>query len=173
MIPMNDAGELLLDEYEGLLNERTKLVAVMHVSNALGTINPIKEMIAQAHKYGVPVLIDGAQAAPHMPVDVQDLDCDFYVFSGHKMFAPTGSGVVYGKLEILETMNPFQGGGDMIKTVTFEKTTYADPPTALRALRQSHRRSDWRRHRLFEQHRQGVRLLTKLELRYATERVCD
>ena len=99
----------------------------MHVSNALGTINPIKEMIAQAHKYGVPVLIDGAQAAPHMPVDVQDLDCDFYAFSGHKMFAPTGSGVVYGKLEILETMNPFQGGGDMIKTVTFEKTTYADP----------------------------------------------
>jgi len=133
VIPMNDAGELLLDEYDGLLNERTKLVAVMHVSNALGTINPIKEMIAQAHKYGVPVLIDGAQAAPHMPFDVQDLDCDFYVFSGHKMFAPTGSGVVYGKLEILETMNPFQGGGDMIKTVTFEKTTYADPPNRFEA----------------------------------------
>ena len=133
VIPINDAGELLLDEYDGLLNERTKLVAVMHVSNALGTINPIKEMIAQAHKYGVPVLIDGAQAAPHMPVDVQDLDCDFYVFSGHKMFAPTGSGVVYGKLEILETMNPFQGGGDMIKTVTFEKTTYADPPNRFEA----------------------------------------
>ncbi len=133
VIPMNDAGELLLDEYDGLLNERTKLVAVMHVSNALGTINPIKEMIAQAHKYGVPVLIDGAQAAPHMPVDVQDLDCDFYAFSGHKMYAPTGSGVVYGKLEILETMNPFQGGGDMIKTVTFEKTTYADPPNRFEA----------------------------------------
>ena len=133
VIPMNDAGELLLDEYDGLLNERTKMVAVMHVSNALGTINPIKEMIAQAHKYGVPVLIDGAQAAPHMPVDVQDLDCDFYVFSGHKMFAPTGSGVVYGKLEILETMNPFQGGGDMIKTVTFEKSTYADLPSRLEA----------------------------------------
>jgi len=133
VIPMNDAGELLLDEYDGLLNERTKMVAVMHVSNALGTINPVKEMIAQAHKYGVPVLIDGAQAAPHMPVDVQDLDCDFYVFSGHKMYAPTGSGVVYGKLAVLETMNPFQGGGDMIKTVTFEKTTYADPPNRFEA----------------------------------------
>jgi cysteine desulfurase / selenocysteine lyase len=133
VIPMNDAGELLIDEYEGLLNERTKLVAVMHVSNALGTINPIKEMIAQAHKYGVPVLIDGAQAAPHMPVDVQDLDCDFYAFSGHKMYAPTGSGIVYGKLELLEQMNPFQGGGDMIKTVTFEKTTFAEAPNKFEA----------------------------------------
>ena len=133
VIPMNDAGELLLDEYDGLLNERTKFVSIMHVSNALGTINPIKEMIAQAHKYGVPVLIDGAQAAPHMPVDVQELDCDFYAFSGHKMFAPTGSGIVYGKLELLDKMNPFQGGGDMIKTVTFEKTTYADPPNRFEA----------------------------------------
>jgi cysteine desulfurase/selenocysteine lyase len=133
VIPMNDSGELLLDEYDGLLNERTKLVGVMHVSNALGTINPIKEMIAQAHKYGVPVLIDGAQAAPHMPVDVQDLDCDFYVFSGHKMYAPTGSGVLYGKMVLLEKMNPFQGGGDMIKTVTFEKSTYAEPPTKFEA----------------------------------------
>ena len=133
VIPMNDAGELLLDEYDGLLNERTKLVSVMHVSNALGTINPIKQMISQAHKYGVPVLIDGAQAAPHMPVDVQDLDCDFYVFSGHKMYAPTGSGVVYGKIELLEKMNPFQGGGDMIKTVTFEKTIYADAPNKFEA----------------------------------------
>jgi cysteine desulfurase/selenocysteine lyase len=133
VIPMNDAGELLLDEYDGLLNERTKLVAVMHVSNALGTINPVKDMITTAHKYGVPVLIDGAQAAPHMPIDMQDLDADFYVFSGHKMFAPTGSGVVYGKLELLEKMNPFQGGGDMIKTVTFEKTTYADPPNRFEA----------------------------------------
>ena len=133
VIPMNDAGELLLDEYYGLLNERTKFVAVVHVSNALGTINPIKEMIAQAHKYGVPVLIDGAQAAPHMPVDVQDLDCDFYAFSGHKMYAPTGSGIVYGKAQLLEEMNPFQGGGDMIKSVTFEKTTYADPPSRFEA----------------------------------------
>ena len=133
VIPMNDAGELLLDEYDGLLNERTKLVSLIHVSNALGTINPVKEMIAQAHKYGVPVLIDGAQAAPHMPVDVQDLDADFYVFSGHKMYAPTGSGIVYGKAALLEKMNPFQGGGDMIKTVTFEKTTYADLPNKLEA----------------------------------------
>jgi cysteine desulfurase/selenocysteine lyase len=133
VIPMNDAGELLLDAYDGLLNERTKFVAVTHVSNALGTINPIKQMIAQAHKYGVPVLVDGAQSAPHMPVDVQDLDCDFYAFSGHKMYAPTGSGVVYGKAELLERMNPFQGGGDMIKTVTFEKTTYAGLPNKMEA----------------------------------------
>ncbi|HKS11278.1 MAG TPA: cysteine desulfurase [Pyrinomonadaceae bacterium] len=133
VIPMNDAGELLIDEYDGLLNERTKLVGVVHVSNALGTINPVKQMIAQAHKYGVPVLVDGAQAAPHMPIDMQDLDCDFYVFSGHKMYAPTGSGIVYGKAELLEKMNPFQGGGDMIKTVTFEKTTYADLPNRLEA----------------------------------------
>ena len=133
VIPMNDAGELLLDEYDGLLNERTKFVSLIHVSNALGTINPVKEMIAQAHKYGVPVLIDGAQAAPHMPVDVQDLDADFYVFSGHKMYAPTGSGIVYGKAALLEKMNPFQGGGDMIKSVTFEKTTYAELPNKLEA----------------------------------------
>ncbi len=133
VIPMNDAGELLLDEFDGLLNERTKLVGVVHVSNALGTINPVKEMIAQAHKYGVPVLVDGAQATPHMPVDMQDLDCDFYVFSGHKMYAPTGSGIVYGKAELLEKMDPFQGGGDMIKTVTFEKTIYAELPNRLEA----------------------------------------
>ena len=133
VISMNDAGELLLDEYDSLLNERTKFVAVTHVSNALGTINPIKKMIAQAHKYGVPVLIDGAQSAPHMPVDVQDLDCDFFAFSGHKVYAPTGSGIVYGKAEILEQMNPFQGGGDMIKSVTFEKTIYADLPNKFEA----------------------------------------
>jgi cysteine desulfurase/selenocysteine lyase len=133
VIPMNDAGELLLDEYDALLNERTKLVAITHVSNALGTVNPINKMIDQAHKYGVPVLIDGAQSAPHMLVDVQDLDCDFYAFSGHKMFAPTGSGVVYGKAEILEKMNPFQGGGDMIKSVTFEKTIYGDLPNKFEA----------------------------------------
>jgi cysteine desulfurase / selenocysteine lyase len=133
VIPINDAGELLMDEYEALLNERTKLVAVTHVSNALGTINPVKEIIDQAHKYGVPVLIDGAQQAPHGKIDVQDLDCDFYAFSGHKMFAPTGSGVVYGKERLLEQMNPFQGGGDMIRTVTFEKTTYADLPNKFEA----------------------------------------
>jgi cysteine desulfurase/selenocysteine lyase len=133
VIPMNDAGELLLDEYDALLNERTRFVAITHVSNALGTVNPVKQMIDQAHKYGVPVLIDGAQSAPHMPVDVQDLDCDFFAFSGHKMFAPTGSGVIYGKAELLDRMNPFQGGGDMIKSVTFEKTTYADLPNKFEA----------------------------------------
>jgi cysteine desulfurase/selenocysteine lyase len=133
VIPMNDAGELLLDEYDALLNEKTKFVAFTHVSNALGTINPVKQMIDQAHKYGVPVLIDGAQSAPHMLVDVQDLDCDFYAFSGHKMFAPTGSGIIYGKAELLEKMNPFQGGGDMIKSVTFEKTTYAGLPNKFEA----------------------------------------
>lgn len=133
VIPMNDAGELLLDEYDALLNERTRFVALTHVSNALGTINPVKQMIDQAHKYGVPVLIDGAQSAPHMPIDVQDLDCDFFAFSGHKMFAPTGSGVIYGKADILERMNPFQGGGDMIKSVTFEKTIYADLPNKFEA----------------------------------------
>ena len=133
VIPMNDAGELLLDEYDALLNERTKFVAVTHVSNALGTVNPVDKIISRAHKYGVPVLIDGAQSVPHMPVDVQALDCDFYAFSGHKIYAPTGSGIVYGKAELLETMNPFQGGGDMIKTVTFEKTTYADLPNKMEA----------------------------------------
>jgi cysteine desulfurase/selenocysteine lyase len=133
VIPMNDAGELLLDEYDALLNERTKFVAIAHVSNALGTVNPIKDMIDRAHKYGVPVLIDGAQWVPHNSVDVQDLDCDFYAFSGHKMFAPTGSGVVYGKAALLEKMNPYQGGGDMIKSVTFEKTIYAELPNKFEA----------------------------------------
>jgi cysteine desulfurase / selenocysteine lyase len=133
VIPMNDAGELLLDEYDALLNEKTKFVAFTHVSNALGTVNPVKKMIDQAHKYGVPVLIDGAQGAPHLTIDVQDLDCDFYAFSGHKMFAPTGSGIIYGKAELLEKMNPFQGGGDMIKSVTFEKTIYADLPNKFEA----------------------------------------
>jgi cysteine desulfurase/selenocysteine lyase len=133
VIPMNDAGELLQDEYNALLSEKTKFVAFTHVSNALGTVNPVREMVDQAHKYGVPVLIDGAQSAPHMRVDVQDLDCDFYAFSGHKMFAPTGSGIVYGKADLLEKMNPFQGGGDMIRSVTFEKTTYAGLPNKFEA----------------------------------------
>ncbi len=133
VIPMNERGELIIDEYEAMLNEKTKFVSIIHVSNALGTINPVKQMIQTAHKFGVPVLIDGAQAVPHLAVDVQDLDADFYTFSGHKMFAPTGSGVLYGKKEILETMNPFQGGGDMIRTVTFEKTTYAGLPNKFEA----------------------------------------
>jgi cysteine desulfurase/selenocysteine lyase len=133
VIPMNEAGELVLDEYENMLNERTKIVAVSHISNALGTVNPVKEMIETAHKFGVPVLVDGAQAVPHQRVDVQDLDADFYTFSGHKMFAPTGSGVLYGKREWLEKMNPYQGGGSMIRTVTFEKTTYAPIPEKFEA----------------------------------------
>jgi cysteine desulfurase/selenocysteine lyase len=124
VIPCNDAGELLLEDYAGLFNANTKLVAITHVSNALGTINPAKDMIATAHRHGVPVLVDGAQAVPHMRVDVQDLDCDFYAFSGHKMCGPTGIGVLYGKAQMLERMKPFEGGGDMILSVTFEKTTY-------------------------------------------------
>jgi cysteine desulfurase/selenocysteine lyase len=124
VVPINDAGELLIDEYEKLFNARTKLVGVTHVSNALGSVNPIKQMIAFAHARGVPVLVDGAQAAPHMNVDVQDLDCDFYAFSGHKLCGPTGIGILYGKAALLERMQPFKGGGDMILSVTFEKTTY-------------------------------------------------
>jgi len=128
VVPINDAGELLIDEYEKLFNERTKFVGVMHVSNALGTINPVKHMIDFAHGRGVPVLVDGAQAAPHLPVDVQSLDCDFYAFSGHKLCGPTGIGILYGKAAILERMQPFKGGGDMILSVTFEKTTYNTIP---------------------------------------------
>ena len=128
VIPINDDGELLLDEYEKLLSPRTKLVSLVHVSNSLGTINPIKRIIETAHAQGVPVAIDGAQAAPHLRLDVQDMDCDFYTFSGHKLFGPTGIGVLYGKAEHLEAMPPYQGGGDMIKSVTFEKTIYNDLP---------------------------------------------
>ncbi len=128
VIPMNDRGELLVEEFELLLNEKTRIVAVTHVSNALGTINPVKELVARAHARGIPVLVDGAQAVPHLRVDVQDLDCDFYVFSAHKMFGPTGVGILYGKRKWLEAMPPYQGGGDMIKSVTFEKTTYNDVP---------------------------------------------
>jgi len=128
VIPCNDAGELLQDEYRKLFNARTKFVAITHVSNALGTINPVKEMIAVARGHGVPVLVDGAQAVPHMKVDVQDLDCDFYAFSAHKMCGPTGIGILYGKAKQLEAMKPYQGGGDMILSVTFEKTTYNTIP---------------------------------------------
>ena len=124
VVPINDAGELMPDQYEQLFNERTKFVGVTHVSNALGTINPVKSMISFAHARGVPVLVDGAQAVPHMKVDVQDLDCDFYAFSGHKLCGPTGIGVLYGKASVLERMQPFKGGGDMILSVSFEKTTY-------------------------------------------------
>lgn len=128
VIPMNDRGELIVEEYDRLLSARTKIVAVTHVSNALGTINPVKELIAKAHAQGIPVLVDGAQAVPHMRVDVRDLDCDFYAFSAHKMFGPTGVGILYGKRKWLEAMPPYQGGGDMIRSVTFEKTIYNDLP---------------------------------------------
>jgi cysteine desulfurase/selenocysteine lyase len=124
VIPMNDRGELLIDEFKALFNEKTKFLGLTHVSNALGTVNPVKEMVAFAHSKGVPVLLDGAQAAPHHAIDVQDLDCDFYAFSGHKMCGPTGIGALYGKAHLLEKMQPYQGGGDMILSVTFEKTTY-------------------------------------------------
>jgi cysteine desulfurase/selenocysteine lyase len=133
VIPMNKRGELIIEEYENLLNERTKIVAVSHVSNSLGTVNPVKEMIATAHKFGVPVLLDAAQSVPHFPVDVQDLDADFFTFSGHKMFAPTGSGVLYGKREFLDKMPPYQTGGGMIRTVSFEKTTFAPIPEKFEA----------------------------------------
>ena len=124
VVPMNDDGDLLIDEYERLLGPRTKLVSIVHVSNSLGTINPVRRVIEMAHSRGVPVLLDGAQSAPHMNVDVQDLDCDFFVFSGHKLYGPTGIGILYGKADLLESMPPYQGGGDMIKSVSFEKTTY-------------------------------------------------
>ena len=126
--PMNDRGELLLDEYEKLFSERTKLVSFAHVSNVLGTVNPAKEMIATAHAHGVPVLIDGAQSVPHMKVDVQDLDADFFAFSGHKIYGPTGVGVLYGKEEWLDKLPPYQGGGEMIQSVSFEKTTFNELP---------------------------------------------
>ncbi|WP_394754686.1 SufS family cysteine desulfurase [Crenothrix sp.] len=126
--PMNLQGELIYEAFEALLNDKTKLVAVVHMSNALGTVNPVKQMIDAAHAKGIPVMLDGAQAIPHMAVDVQALDCDFYVFSGHKLYGPSGIGVMYGKQALLEAMPPYQGGGDMIKTVTFEKSQYAGLP---------------------------------------------
>lgn len=128
VLPFNDKGELMLRELETLITERTKIVAVAHVSNSLGTVNPIEEVIRIAHSHNVPVLIDGAQAVAHCPVDVQALDCDFYCFSGHKMYAPMGIGVMYGKAQWLNEMQPYQGGGEMIKDVTFEKTTYNELP---------------------------------------------
>jgi cysteine desulfurase/selenocysteine lyase len=128
IIPIDDRGDLILEEYETLLGPRTRMVAIGHVSNALGTINPVRRIVRMAHDAGALVLIDGAQAVPHMPVDVSALDADFYAFSGHKLFGPTGIGVLYGKAELLEAMPPYQGGGDMIRTVTFEKTTYNDLP---------------------------------------------
>ena len=133
VVPINDRGELLVEDYRKLFNANTKFVAMTHVSNALGTITPVREMIAIAHEHGVPVLVDGAQAAPHLKVDMQDLDCDFYAFSGHKLCGPTGIGVLYGKAALLEKMQPFKGGGDMILSVTFDKTTYAPIPAKFEA----------------------------------------
>jgi len=131
--PIDDKGQLILEEYERLLSERTKITAVTYVSNALGTINPLAKMIEMAHQQGVPVLVDGAQAVPHLSVDVQSLDCDFFAFSGHKMYGPTGIGVLYGKKDLLGAMPPYQGGGEMIRSVTFEKTDFAEPPARFEA----------------------------------------
>ena len=128
VIPMTDDGVLDLDAYKGLFTDRTRLVSVTHVSNVLGTVNPVKEIVGIAHQHGVPCMIDGAQSAPHIKIDVQDMDCDFYAFSGHKMYGPTGIGVLYGKEKFLEEMPPYQGGGEMIGTVSFEKTTFAELP---------------------------------------------
>lgn len=128
VIPMNDKGELLIDEYEKLFSSRTRIVSVAHVSNVLGTVNPVKEIIKIAHAHGVPVLVDGAQSIPHLPVDVKDLDADFFVFSGHKVYGPTGIGVLYGKENWLDRLPPYQGGGEMIKNVSFEKTTFNELP---------------------------------------------
>ena len=133
VIPMTDDGQLRLDEYERLFSERTKLVSCTQVSNVLGTVNPVKEMIAVAHAHGVPFMVDGAQSAPHLKIDVQDMDCDFFALSGHKMYGPTGIGVLYGKEEWLEKLPPYQGGGEMIATVSFEKTTYERPPLKFEA----------------------------------------
>jgi cysteine desulfurase/selenocysteine lyase len=126
--PIDDRGEIVVEEYEKLLNERTRIVGLAHVSNALGTINPVKHLISLAHRRGIPVLVDGAQAAPHLRIDVRDMDCDFFAFSAHKMYGPTGIGVLYGKQKLLESMPPYQGGGDMIRSVTFEKTVFNDLP---------------------------------------------
>lgn len=128
VIPMNDKGELLLDEYEKLFTERTKIVSVTHVSNVLGTVNPVKEIVRIAHEHGVPVMVDGAQSTPHFAVDVQDIDCDFFAFSGHKMYGPTGVGVLYGKEDWLDRMPPYQGGGEMIESVSFENTVFEHLP---------------------------------------------
>ena len=144
VVPIDDSGELLVDEFEAMLGPRTKLVSITHVSNALGTIVPAERIVELAHAHGVPVLLDGAQAVPHMRVDVRSLDCDFYVFSGHKLFGPTGIGVLYGKAELLESMSPYQGGGEMIKSVTFEKDSLRRPSLQIRGGYPQHRR----RHRL-------------------------
>ena len=174
VIPMNDDGELLIDEYQKLLNEKTKLVSVVYLSNSLGTINPIKDIITRAHKQGVPVLVDGAQATSHLAVDVQALDCDFYVFSGHKVFGPTGIGVLYAKTRLLESMPPYQGGGDMISSVTFEKTTYNALPYKFEAGTPNIAGSIALGAAIDYVHAIGLETITSYEaelLRYATEKL--
>jgi len=133
VVPLSEAGEISVEDYRALITPRTKFVSIAHVSNALGTINPVKDMIRIAHEHDIPVLVDGAQSIPHMPVDVTDLDCDFYAFSAHKLYGPTGVGVLYGKAGWLKGMRPYQGGGDMIRYVTFEKTEFAEPPQRFEA----------------------------------------
>ena len=133
VVPVNEKGEFIFEEFEKLISEKTKFVSVVHISNALGTINPVKEIVKLAHDYNIPVLLDGAQAVPHSKVDVQDLDCDFYVFSGHKVFGPTGIGILYGKTEFLDKLPPFQAGGDMIREVSFDGTVYDDLPQKFEA----------------------------------------
>ena len=133
VIPMNDRGELLMDEYERLFTPRTRIVSVCHVSNVLGTVNPVRQIISIAHAHGVPVMVDGAQSAPHMPIDVQQMDCDFFAFSGHKMYGPTGVGVLYGKEDWLDRLPPYQGGGEMIESVSFDHTTFERPPLKFEA----------------------------------------
>jgi cysteine desulfurase/selenocysteine lyase len=128
VIPINDEGEIILEEYEKLITNKTEFISVVHVSNSLGTVNPVKKIIDLAHQNDIPVLLDAAQSVHHIPIDVQELDCDFLVFSGHKMYGPTGIGILYGKINLLESMPPYQGGGDMIETVTFERTTYNELP---------------------------------------------
>ncbi|MCP1674941.1 cysteine desulfurase/selenocysteine lyase [Natronocella acetinitrilica] len=133
VVPISDAGEISLEDVEARLSERTRIVSIIHVSNALGTINPVKQVVDLAHARDIPVLVDGAQSAPHMPVDVQALGCDFFVFSGHKLYGPSGVGVLWGRYDLLKAMRPWQGGGDMIRSVTFEKTEFADPPARFEA----------------------------------------
>ena len=174
VIPMNERGELMIDAYRELFSERTKLVSIVHVSNVLGTVNPVKEMIEEAHRHGVPVLVDGAQAVPHMKVDVQELDAEFYVFSGHKIYGPTGIGVLYGKEEWLDKLPPYQGGGEMIASVSFDKTTFNELPFKFEAGTPDYIGSTALAEALRYVDRLGMEQIAAYEhelLQYATERL--
>lgn len=174
VIPMNERGELMMDAYRELFSERTKLVSIVHVSNVLGTVNPVKEMIEEAHRHGVPVLVDGAQAVPHMKVDVQELDAEFYVFSGHKIYGPTGIGVLYGKEEWLDKLPPYQGGGEMIASVSFDKTTFNELPFKFEAGTPDYIGSTALAEALRYVDRLGMEQIAAYEhelLQYATERL--